>query len=482
MNDLIRIGCLIICTLFLIKCKDSDLPSEVRLMDTDTLTIAETRAINTTSIPGAIYIIDAGKAGLFKFDQTSTRADNMGVILVTANGKRYKREFTGDANVAWFGVETTDNDIGPELQLAVDSENKLSIPDGTYTQLTEVKIRSDLHIKGNAGKVMINLPKSYVSLVNGEDRALSLKNIVLDGLSWSVTSSQDATYGPITIDGPSVDNLLIQNCSSNDQTAKANTNWLTLKIQAGKTANAITVKNNSVQAKRMGCEIFNHDNYNSYAGKNIVVTNNYFHNCEFGISLSGPLDSLIVDSNYLKDCSLYGIEIAGAARNTRITNNKFEGTFDKFLEGSNDGGGNGTITGGMLISGNVTVGMCKGGVQLFNAGAVSFTKNNFSMTGMLELAHSTKGGIFTDNVIESLADKAVICDNSPDNTFTNNTISNQGSPANRATFMAYGSKATNNTLSNNKLRKGSGGLYHEAMLGGSYKASMNYDEAGNLIP
>ena len=104
------------------------------------------------------------------------------------------------------------------------------------------------------------------------------------------------------------------------------------------------------------------------------------------------------------------------------------------------------------------------------------------MSGMIELAHSTAGGTFTENVIESSANKAISCDNSPNNTFSGNTISNKSSLENQATFMAYGSKATNNILTNNKLIQGSGGKPYDAVLGGSCQASMNHDEAGNLIP
>ena len=104
------------------------------------------------------------------------------------------------------------------------------------------------------------------------------------------------------------------------------------------------------------------------------------------------------------------------------------------------------------------------------------------MSGMLELTHSTAGGTFSENIIESLSNKAIICDNSPNNTFTGNTISNRGSTENQATFMAYGSKAVNNVLIKNKLIKGSGGKHYDAVLGGSCEASMNYDEAGAPIP
>ncbi|GAB4050346.1 right-handed parallel beta-helix repeat-containing protein [Spirosoma litoris] len=467
----------------LVCCKTSDPAPDIVVQRQDTLSITQVRAINSTPVPASVEITDAGSEGVFKLDVADqSSVDNTGTILVTKNGYRYRRDFQGAASLLWFGVKQSDADIGPALETAIKATGNIFIPDGKYTQLTTVHLASNLTIRANAGKVLITLPKVYVSLSSPVDPSIQLKNILVDGLSWNLTSTQSSLNGPIYIDGPTVSDLTIQNCTSIDETAKDSTNWLTLKVQAGKTATNIVVKNNTIQAKRMACEIFNHDNYNIYAGKNITVSGNTFYNCHFGLSLSGPLAQLTIDNNDIKNCSLYGIEIAGAAQNVTITNNRFEGVFDKFLEGSNDGGGNGSIVGGMVVTGNSTIGLCQGGVQFHNGGAMQFSKNNFRMTGMLELLHSTSGGTFTGNSIESSSNKAIICDDTPNNTFSENTISNKASSGNQATFMAYGSKAVNNVLTKNRLIQGMGGKPYDAVLGGSCKASMNYDEAGNPIP
>ncbi|AUD02594.1 right-handed parallel beta-helix repeat-containing protein [Spirosoma pollinicola] len=484
-SNFFKLSLLVSSLTLLAYCKQSDPEPDVFVQREDALTIAQVRSFNSSSVPTSIRITDAGKEGVFKLDQTDqTSPDNAGITLVTVKGYRYKREFTGSANAFWFGVTESDDDMGPELIVAIRSTNDITIPDGTYTQLTPANLRSNLTLRGNPGKAIIKLPKSHVSLgalVNATDNS-SINDVMIDGLTWIVSSQEIGQYGTIAIDGPSVSNLTIQNCSGNDAAAKDSTNWLTLKIQAGHTASNIIVRNNTVQAKRMACEIFNHDNINVYAGTNITVSGNTFSNCHFGISLSGPLDQLTVDNNYIKNCSLYGIEIAGASHNVKITNNKFEGVFDKFLAGSNDGAGNGTIVGGMIISGNTTVGQCKGGVLITNGGTVQFTKNVLNMTGMIELKNSTAGGTFSENVIESLATKAIICDDTPNHTFTNNTISNKNCPVNQATILAYGPKAVNNVITKNILIQGVGGKPYDAVLGATIQASQNRAEAGNLIP
>lgn len=484
-------GCLLLAgllplLLLLTRCQPGDVnpDASVRVAATDTLTLAQVRAMTRTDAPGYIYLSDAGKQGVFNLDLADhATADNTGMVLVTAAGRRYRRQYSGPVSAGWFDVRTNDDDISAELQAAVNATiGELVIPDGQYTQRKEVRLHSNLTLRGNPDKVTITLPTTYVSLTNPVSTTASLENVLIQGINWVVTAKGVGTYGVIAFDGPTILNLTVQQCRSDDRAAEDSTNFLTVKIQAGKTASNIIVRQNDVRAKRIGCEIFNHDNYNVYAGTGIVVTDNTFQDCHFGISLSGPMDDNLVANNYLRNCSLYGIEIAGALRNVRILNNRFEGTFDKFLEGSNDGNGNGSIQGGLVITDNQTVGTCTGGIQLFNAGAAKVSNNVFAMTGRLEIiSGSSSGGTYTGNRIESGATHAIICDNAPNNTFQNNSISNKSAQKNLATFRAYGSKSTGISVIGNRFAKGPGGNYLDSYDGAVYAASQNTDENGQLI-
>ena len=483
--QLIPVSALIL-AIVMANCKQVEVDPDtlIRLTATDTLTLAQVRAFNRADAPANLYLTDAGKQGLFTLDRADhTTEDNTGIVIVTATGRRFKRQFTGEANAGWFGIIPADDDIGPELQTAINATSGgLVIPDGQYTQQTEVRMRSNLSLRGTPGKVTITLPKTYISLLSPVKTGSAFENVLIEGINWVVTATGKATYGVISIDGPSISNLTVQNCGSTDAAAKDAANFLTVKIQAGKTGKNIVVRQNNVQAKRMACEIFNHDNFNVYAGQNITVSDNTFHECTFGISLSGPLDGLMVRDNYIKNCSLYGIEIAGASKNVSILNNRFEGTFDKFIEGSNDGSGNGLVEGGMVITGNKTVGTCIGGIQLFNAGKAQFNNNTLSMTGRLELlTTSSTGGVYENNIIVSGATHAIICDNAPNNTFRDNTISNRPSTENVATFRAYGPKSTGVVVANNRFSKGAGGVYFDAVAGATYSLNANIDETGKNI-
>jgi hypothetical protein len=73
-------------------------------------TVAELRANNSPSITLPYWISDEGKEGFFYYDSTdTTSADNLGTILVSADGKRFKRAYEGTIYTTWFGLKVGDN-------------------------------------------------------------------------------------------------------------------------------------------------------------------------------------------------------------------------------------------------------------------------------------------------------------------------------------------------------------------------------------
>jgi hypothetical protein len=77
----------------------------------------------------------SGVAGLFIRDDVDTAtADNGGTVIVSANGKRWKRVFDGDASVQWFGVSTSSADNAAALAQAFAACKRLVVP-GTYGEV-----------------------------------------------------------------------------------------------------------------------------------------------------------------------------------------------------------------------------------------------------------------------------------------------------------------------------------------------------------
>lgn len=485
---LLHVCCFLLVTFALINCTRAEIEpiSSARLAapaTSKTMSLIQLRAFNTSTAPDSIYLSDPDKKGWFVLDASDKKSsDNTGVTLVTANGSRYKRAYSGPASAAWFDVTTGDSDIGPELQNAINSANYVFIPDGNYTQLTKIILKSNITIKANPGKVTLNLTgNEYISFQNYWQEQ-SLQNITIDGLSWVVASTArvEGSYGPITIDGPSVTNLLVQNCQSTHTSATANVNWFFLKVQPGKTTDNIVVSNNSAKGARMGAEFLAQRLPVKYLGKNITCNNNRFENCGYGISVAGSFDVVETANNYLKNCPTYGIEYAGWLHNARLANNRFEGTFAAMFAGNWENDGDGTIGQGIHMFGNSTVGVCNGKWQIRNGFNMLMENNYLYMTGLLDLSGSTNNAQFIGNKIVSTTLNRVIQINDIGNLqFINNYISNEGVTNNWFLIWMNGPTAINNLFLNNIVVKSSGS-YIGAGSGGSFKFTTNYDKSGNL--
>lgn len=73
-------------------------------MPLETLTIAmlQQKTVNTADV---YYITDTDKQGSWYYDSTdSSSVHNLGTVIVSANGMRFKRIYDGPVNVRWFGA------------------------------------------------------------------------------------------------------------------------------------------------------------------------------------------------------------------------------------------------------------------------------------------------------------------------------------------------------------------------------------------
>lgn len=81
-----------------------------------------------------VRITQTGLAGHFQRDASdTTTADNGGTVIVDAIGRRWKRLFTGAANVRWFGAKGDGATIDTvPIQKAVTAHTTIFFPNGTY--------------------------------------------------------------------------------------------------------------------------------------------------------------------------------------------------------------------------------------------------------------------------------------------------------------------------------------------------------------
>ncbi|MVM29564.1 hypothetical protein GO755_05935 [Spirosoma sp. HMF4905] len=115
--------------------------------------------------PSIINITDEGKQGVFVLDSSdNTTPDNMGTVLVTRSGLRYKRTINEAISVRWFGAkgDGSNTDDSPAIQAAINFATELQDPakDGIfsskwkgrdliiYLPLGIYKVNKTIHISG----------------------------------------------------------------------------------------------------------------------------------------------------------------------------------------------------------------------------------------------------------------------------------------------------------------------------------------------
>lgn len=96
------------------------------------ITLANLRKI-TSPDTSRYYVTDAGKEGYWRYDPgDKNSADNIGTIVVSSNGKRFKREYKDTINVRWFGAQGNSSECTKPFQAAVGAGKIIYVPDGTY--------------------------------------------------------------------------------------------------------------------------------------------------------------------------------------------------------------------------------------------------------------------------------------------------------------------------------------------------------------
>lgn len=75
--------------------------------DANALQLADYAALRAYTGPRkSVYVVASGLAGMFvRDDSDTTTADNGGTVIVVSNGKRWKRAYSGQISVTWFGAK-----------------------------------------------------------------------------------------------------------------------------------------------------------------------------------------------------------------------------------------------------------------------------------------------------------------------------------------------------------------------------------------
>lgn len=160
----------------------------------------------TVYVTGPLVMrMPSGISGIFQLDMTdTTSADNGGTILVDGSGRRWKRDYIGAVDVAWFGAVHTVGVDNSEAFAAAMAVNLQVVFRGEYDLYSTITIPSGCTLSGT-GKQTSALRIRHTGkavILNGfstiEKMIISYPDQPITGVipfSCEATISEDATNG-----------------------------------------------------------------------------------------------------------------------------------------------------------------------------------------------------------------------------------------------------------------------------------------------
>lgn len=410
--------------------------------------MADYTALRTyTGRATSVRITSIGIAGFFYRDDADTSsADNGGTVIVAVNGKRWKRLFSGAADVMWFGAKgdwngTTGTNDAAAFQSAINSEPSIYIPNKTFVISTRLNVPSNKVITGE-GYIKSTITNNNVfNIINSN-------NVVINGLTIENEVFPSMLTGSlinaIYVKGSS--NVFIRNTkiihksknygialySTSD--SKVSNNFITCidlvpDALDSETPAAITVAD--------GC-------------KRIIVAENNISNTGLGISIlnitSLGIEDVVVNGNTIYKCSGYGIlsyagggaETDGRIRDVTISNNTIRdiyGTYNNpavpaapYTHGAGIYILNGkeiNIFGNNITNTNVYTNsetLTPGGIGLVYSFNCSVVGNSVKETKKYGIIYDGGNGIVSGNTILDSGKAAIYSRNSSSCAFSNNAI------------------------------------------------------------
>lgn len=178
------------------------------------ISLSGLRAITSPSTTIKYFITDKGYEGYFLYDPSdASSTDNTGTCIVSSNGKRFKRIYTGPAQASWFGIKADNlTDNATALNLAIQSVPWLRLDSGiTLTSAAIHILKSNFILEGYGANSI--LKRKDFSLVNGVNTTdgegmllaigdvgvgadnVTIRNIKLDGNYQNQTAGLANTAG-----------------------------------------------------------------------------------------------------------------------------------------------------------------------------------------------------------------------------------------------------------------------------------------------
>lgn len=444
---------------------------------------------------GSFWVRSAGSV--------ATSADDYGAIRLTGpSGFLYTRQYTGEILLSWWLLPNAQaGDASGVLQKFIryaSGRRAYCDQPGTYYLRNPVNFYSNTYVRADSGKAIFQLEGTNYYGFRADQTLDSLVNVTFDGISVINNSSgntyniglqdDNSSYGSLYIDGPSIKNFVVKNCYFWNKSTTAQTDGVFAKIQGSKTIDGISVLNCTFRKHGLGAEFLAQDWNNPYRARNITIRGCYANYCRYGTSIAGTFTHAICDDNYYKDALIYGAEFAGAVKGAKLTNCRFEGSFNSTNGGSlfvfnwfsNDGVNDGTFSNyeGAYIAGNTTINQVVGQIELSGPGAALIEHNDINITGRVKFgADVAYARVENNRFIAGASDGIAFQVFGSNNHFSNNTF--QTLNAGAWTLLWRENGANNNLFRQNRLISSS--TTWTGGPGGNFTLRGNYDKDNNPI-
>lgn len=247
-------------------------------------------------------------------DSDTTSADNGGTIIVAANGKRWKRVFSGAFDIRWFGAvgdNATDctNAIQNAINVASLQNGIVFLPPGTFKFSQRLTIASRITIQGSgmgntaggadsAASILVKTTNVVGILIKSGANFCTLNDFALIGTATTGTSSG------------------IQNGESDNTNGAGKTTFRNivsfghkghgLDIQNGNSGrlDKVYLNGNGLNGLNISSTQTSVDNANAWVGTGITAQSNLGNGVHIGVSSSNSIIGIDSEGN-----SGYGLYI-----------------------------------------------------------------------------------------------------------------------------------------------------------------------------
>jgi len=146
---------------------------------------------NYTGSNKVVFITSQSIAGEFVYDSTDTSsADNGGTIIVSTNGKRWKRKDSRFVSVKWFGAvgDGVTNDTQP-ISNAIATGKSVFFPKGNYLSATQDLSNQGQSLVGEGASSILTPTTKGINLLFPKAAYISISDMRLNGIETDATNS-----------------------------------------------------------------------------------------------------------------------------------------------------------------------------------------------------------------------------------------------------------------------------------------------------